>query len=293
MFSYRLLVRIARGPAWLAHLVLRIAVPIMFLALRRTRRAVTGNLEAVLGPCGWWGRQRRIWRTFQNYAWCTLERYQRVAGGRTFESRFENVDSWKEAASRGGFVMVTAHVGSWEAGSTIPSTDYDHEVHVVREPEMDPRAQELTRELLGEDARYKTHFAGEDPSLGFELLRALREGAIVALQGDRPRQDGRTASVAFFGRTLEFPLGPAALARAAGVPMLPVFVFREGRLRYRVVFRPPIGPDVQTLASEVEWAIREDPYQWFCWRSLWGGRSTNVPSEPSATTPSASRTEKV
>ena len=44
-----------------------------------------------------------------------------------------------------------------------------------------------------------------------------------------------------FGRPMELPVGPAAIARAAGVPMVPVFIFREGRHRSRVFIRAPIS----------------------------------------------------
>jgi KDO2-lipid IV(A) lauroyltransferase len=84
-----------------------------------------------------------------------------------------------------------------------------------------------------------------------------------------------------FGRPVRLPAGPVALARAAGVPILPVFVFREGRLRSRLVLRETIDvPDtgharadiqegIRLIAEHLEWAIRQRPQQWFCFRELW------------------------
>ena len=84
-----------------------------------------------------------------------------------------------------------------------------------------------------------------------------------------------------FGRPMVLPTGPAALARATQAPLLPVFSFREGRFRARTVVRPPIfvahtenrdrdiADATQQLASEIEWAIRQRPHQWFCFRRLW------------------------
>ena len=113
------------------------------------------------------------------------------------------------------------------------------------------------------------------------LLDALRRGEIVALQGDRPRTGGRVAAATLFGRPFPLPVGPAALARAAGVPLVPVFVFREGRRSYRVAIRPPIHvpPAAESpagidealcqFAAELERAIAAEPHQWFCFRRLW------------------------
>jgi KDO2-lipid IV(A) lauroyltransferase len=116
---------------------------------------------------------------------------------------------------------------------------------------------------------------------GMELLDALRRGDIVAMQGDRPRAGGRSIDATLFGRPFPLPPGPAALARTADAPLLPVFVLREGRRRYRVVFRPPIHvprtgdraadltATMRQVAAEIEWAIRRAPHQWFCFRRLW------------------------
>jgi len=258
-----------------------------WLALRKIRAAIAANLVPVLGACGWWQRQRRIYRTFRQFAWCLSERYERLSTDRAFTVALEGEESWRDlAGAERGFVFVTAHLGNWEMGSMLPASRDRRRIHVVREAETDPRAQRFIEELIrnrGGDL-YTTHFA-EDPQLGVDLLDALRRGEIVALQGDRPRAGGRTAEMTLFGRPFRLPIGPAALARAAGVPLVPVFVFREARLSYRCMVRPPIyvaqssdrRRDLEAalarFAVDLEAAIRRHPHQWFCFRSLWkGGR---------------------
>jgi lauroyl/myristoyl acyltransferase len=162
-------------------------------------------------------------------------------------------------------------------------------VHVVREEETDPRAQEFIAGLLTErmGAGYHTHFAAAaDPSLSMTLLGALRRGEVVALQADRPRRGGKTLRLDLFGRPYDFPAGPLVLARSAGVPLVPVFVYREGRLSYRVVVEEPVevpqtadrAADLaaagRRVAAAVETAIRRRPHQWFCFGRAWpaGGR---------------------
>jgi lauroyl/myristoyl acyltransferase len=255
-----------------------------FLTLIKIRGAVAHNLEAVLGPCGWTRRQLRIWKTLWTFAWCLTERYERLRTTRRFDLRAAEPERWDELRrSGGGFILVTGHAGNWEVGSMLPAAAEARTVHVVREAETDPRAQRYIAELIRQQAgggRYLTHFA-EDPRLGVLLLDALRRGEIVALQGDRPRAGGRTATQTLFGRPFPLPVGPAALARAAGVPLVPVFVFREGRRRYLCDIRPPIhvpaaadrtaGLDeaLRRFAAELERAIAAHPHQWFCFRRLW------------------------
>ena len=247
------------------------------------RRAIAANLEAVLGPCGWLRRQGRIFRTIWTFSWCLTERYERLTTQRRFDIALEGEEHWRElAASPEGFILLTAHLGNWEAGSMVPAGSARRLVHVVREEETDPRAQEfiagLIRRAAGEG--YTTHVA-DDPHLGVALLDALRRGEIVALQGDRPRTSGRTHEVRLFGRPFPLPVGPAVLARAAGVPLVPVFTVREGRRRYccRVAepIRVPADGDRQAavaaalerFAADLERTIRRHPHQWFCFGRIW------------------------
>ena len=266
-------------PAWALGGLIDVFSTFFWIALRKIRAAIASNLEAVLGPCGWWERQRRIHRTFHTFAWCLSERYERLSTDRVFTIEAEGVEAWQELVGKpGGFILVTAHLGAWEVGSMLPSSREGRRVHVVREPETDPRAQRFIEGLIrrGGGDLYTTHFA-EDPRLGV----ALRRGEIVALQGDRPRSGGRTVEASLFGRPFALPVGPAALARAAGVPIVPVFVLREGRLRYRCLLRPALHVaqsgdrqrDLQEalagFAADLETVIRREPYQWFCFRRLW------------------------
>lgn len=273
-------------PSWAIGFFIALFTTFFWLCLLNIRRALAANLEAVLGPCGLWARQARIFRTMWSFAWCLSERYERLSTDRQVSLTAEGLDHWQAAIDSGrGFIVLTAHLGNWEVGSMQPAAQKWRRVHVVREAESDPRAQEFIAELIRERGGdlYRTHFA-EDPHLGMVLLDALREGEIVALQGDRPRAGGtgsHRARVSLFGRPFDLPIGPGALARAAEVPILPIFVVREGRLRYRCIVRPPIAvahtasrqADVEAAlhryAADLEAVIRAYPYQWFCFRKLW------------------------
>jgi len=257
---------------------------VFFLCLRKIRAAIASNLEAVLGPCGWWERQRRIHRTMWSFGWCLNERYERLTTDRPFRVEPEAIEHWNEVARPArGLLLVTAHLGNFEVGSMVPAQMEHRRVHLVREPEVDAKAQAFFQDVLAgfTQGRYRMHFQSDDPMQGMELLDALRRGDIVAMQGDRPRTGRRSIDATLFGRPFPLPPGPAALARTADVPLLPVFVFREGRRRYRVVFRPPIRvprtgdraadltATMRRVAAEIEWAIRRAPHQWFCFRRLW------------------------
>lgn len=264
--------------------VLTLFTSFFFIFLFRIRRAIASNLEAVLGPCGFVERQRRIWKTMWLFAWNLTERYERLATDRRFHVEVEGMEIWNQVAGTGeGFVLVTAHLGNYEVGSMIPADRESRPVHLVREPEMSPDAQRFLEETIAAlgASHYQWHFESDDPLQGLALLEALRRGEIVAMQADRPRARGTVVEATLFGRPFPLPPGPAALARTAGVTILPVFVFRTGRRRYRLVFRGAVHPartkdrraDVaaamRAVGEQIEWAIRTAPHQWFLFRRLW------------------------
>jgi len=255
-----------------------------YLCLRRIGAAIAANLEAAVGPCGFVERQRRIFRTLWSFGWCLNERTERLTTDRPFRVDTEGLEIWNDLARTGtGIVLVTAHVGNYEVGSMLPAQLERRRVHLVREPEADAEAQAYVQGVIARFAQegFQEHFQTDDPSLGVALYGALRRGEIVAIQGDRPRAGAPAVETGLFGRPFAMPPGPAALARAASVPLLPVFVFRAGRRHYRIVFRPPIlvartadrradvARGVRQVAAEIEAAIRRAPDQWFCFRPLW------------------------
>lgn len=271
-------------PEWGKRLLMILFSLAFSVLLRNIRGALAGNLEAVLGPAGWRERQRRVFRTIHTFAWCLTERYERLSTRSRIEVVAENLAVWERACAGGrGVLVITGHVGNWEVGSAVPGDQGGARVHVVREEEMDPRAQAFIGRLLAErmGEGYTTHFAAGNPLLGLALHEALGRGEVVALQGDRPRREGKRLRLALFGRSFEIAAGPMVLARAAGVPLVPVFVLREGRLRYRTVFHEPIevaktadrGADLAAAGDRflavLEATIRAHPHQWFCFRRLW------------------------
>lgn len=254
-----------------------------FVVLGRIRRAIAANLDPVLGPATGVARLRRSFVTMREFARCLSERYSRLAGTPRGPSRVEGLEHWQRVRdAKCGAVLVTAHIGPWESATLEGVSDASRRIHVVREAEIDPRAQAFVRNILGRAGNnYVAHFAGEDPRLVLELVEALRRGEIVALQGDRPRANGRNVTVTMFGQPMPLPVGPAILARAAEVPLVPIFSFLDDDYGMRAVVRPPIlvartadreadvAAAVTRIGEEIAWAIHQKPHQWFCFRRLW------------------------
>jgi KDO2-lipid IV(A) lauroyltransferase len=284
VFWYRLHRLATHTPEWSIRFCCYAFTWFFWLVLWRIRRAVASNLEAVLGPCGFIERQRRVWRTFHEFSWCMTERYEQFRADRPMQFEYDGAATWRALHELPcGFVFYTAHFGNWEMGPLIDEIPRDRRMHLVREPEMNRAAQRYVERLFAEHPRrqYVLHYAGSDLQLGVRMLTALRQGDIVTLPGDRPRAGMGALRSTLFGRPMDLPPGPALLARAASAMLVPVFVFREGRRRYRVVAGEPfavaktddkdhdVREAVDRMAQTVEGAIRQRPHHWFCWAKLW------------------------
>lgn len=285
VFWVRLIVLGSRGPDFLVRPIVAAATTMFFLCLFRLRRVTRQNLEGVLGPCGFLERQKRFFRALHARAWSLVERFEQFGAGVQPDVEFVGRDAWHsfEQADR-GCLVITAHFGSWEIAPLLPVAALERHMHLVREREEDSATQRYYESLLARHPRKvacTTHFAGDDPQLGAKLLLALRRGDVVTMAADRPRTGMASIQVPMFGKAVALPIGPLALARAAAVPLYPVFVFRTGRRSYRAVARTPFsvastsdrGADLAAAAArvarEVEWSVSQAPYQWFRSEEVW------------------------
>ncbi|MEZ5966849.1 MAG: hypothetical protein R3F56_23620 [Planctomycetota bacterium] len=281
VFWLRAVMWVSRGSQLRAYSMVWLWSAIFFFLLRRPRRIVADHLAAVLGPCGFFRRQARIFRAFKDHAWCLVERFEQFRPD--FQPRVQREGAWPELDKGKGFIVCSAHVGLWEIGQLMPVVQGARKLHVVREREEHSETHRVIADMLDAHphADIVTHWLDDDAQLGATLLGALRRGDAVTLAGDRAKSGMAALRVTMFGRTVLVPAGVPALARAAEVQIAPTFVFRLGRRHYRVVARRPfkvarsndrqrdLQEAAQHLASEFEWAVRQNPFQWKRWEPVW------------------------
>ena len=213
---------------------------VFFLILKRERRAVTGNLHRVSGKSGL-ALQWKVYWVF--YSFCDLMVSYCFVPQATHSQLLDMlVDSEggdakidECLAAGNGLIVWTAHVGNWEFASRLLAMH--GRVNVARVVEDKP-AEIMLRNLMASEQLKIVDLKGGVPAT-IELLQALRRNEIVAIQGDRVYQR-HTFEVPFFSQPTNFPRGPFLLSQVSGAPVLPVFMIRQGWLRYRVLMGDPI-----------------------------------------------------
>lgn len=181
-----------------------------------------------------------------------------------------------------GVVALTSHFGCWEIGARVMRR-FDRPVNLVMAHEGNATVQAFQEEMRQRHGLKIIHSDGS-PFASVEMLRALQRGEVVAIQLDRAAPGQVTRPVPFFGEPAPFQIGPFHLARAAGVPLWPVFAVQKGRRQYKLLpskfYRIPREADeaaLDAIQREVvalfESRVREYPYQWFQFHDFWANQS--------------------
>jgi predicted LPLAT superfamily acyltransferase len=254
-----------------------------FVLLPEVRRQIARNVARIVGPAPRAVGAARAYRVLFGFARSLAQSYA-VHAGRPLELTPE-IDGGEHlrvalAAGRGA-VVATGHLGPWQLGPYLLEQAGHGRVVLAMAPEPDRDAQqfEQAHALRG---RFRVVQVG-GPLSSLALLRALRAGDTVALQMDRvpPGSRDTTLKLPFAGAFARFSVGPAALARAASAPLVPVFLLASGARRVVVhvgeAVTVPRTADrasdlrvaTQALVRAYEKCVRADPYQWYSFHDFW------------------------
>lgn len=191
------------------------------------------------------------------------------------------------AAGR-GVILLTAHAGNYELGGLLLRAR-DLRVHTVYKPDRFQAVERLREQMRAQGGVVGLPVDG----VGFStlpLVKLLREGALVGMQGDRDFSLNGLP-VPFFGREVPFPRGPWELAAMTGAPIVTSFFFVDGDRRFRARFGEPIWirggrgermaeieAGMRAYAADLETLVRRHPSQWYCFYPFWDDPARRKPA---------------
>ncbi len=232
---------------------------VFFFFAAPARRAIVANLAVVLPGSSSAINHLRAFRVLYNFAWTIAE----AAIYRLFKEEFSyeiiGAEWLDELGVAPGAIVLTAHMGSYDLGAALFAEKFRREIRVVRAPEPDSRsAQHLAASLeQASEGGVKVDYNTAGALLSFDLLKRLRDGEIVSIQGDRAEEGVATVSARLFDCETFLPNGPFVLGLVAQVPIYPLFINRTGSRRYQIMVRAPLRletgrPREQEIAHGVE-----------------------------------------
>jgi lauroyl/myristoyl acyltransferase len=225
------------------------------------RRAIVANLAVVLPGSSRTLNYLRAFRTLYNFAWTIAEAAMHRLLHAEFSYEIEGAEWLEKLGVAPGAIVLTAHMGSYDLGAALFAEKFHREIRVVRAPEPHRETAHHVSESLEKSGRsgVKVDYNTAGALLSFDLLKALREGEIVSIQGDRVEGGVAQITAQLFGAPAQIPNGPFVLALVAQTPIYPLFIARTGCRSYRIIVREPI----QVPASgEREAAIAEGVAEW-------------------------------
>jgi predicted LPLAT superfamily acyltransferase len=237
------------------------------------------------------GPLRQRWDVYQLFiaqGRSLIDRYYIIHGGdrlRFAKRDFDRIAPLLE--SDRGFILLTAHAGNWQVAMTAVE-GWKKRVHLLmRVEDQTVRSRKLRL------YEFPTEIDLIDPAgyLGgvLEVMKALDEGGIVSVMGDRDYESSRKIPVTFLGDTARFPCSGFLFAHAVGHPVAVLLSAKTGPYDYEVriagVIEPHpgeskdafVGRGVQEYAAILEGYFQEHPFQCFLFQDLWAGdRSADV-----------------
>ena len=174
-----------------------------------------------------------------------------------------------------GAVIATGHAGNWELmGGALSQAGFPLIGVAMRQKDaaMDRFINEYRR-LVGMHIIYKNDVR--------EMFRMMKEGWVVGLLADQDtsRHDGIVLD--FFGKPTNCVPGPAAMARSAGIGVIPGFITRKADGTHKIILYAPVEvprtkdkrADIRTAEQAInrvlERHIREHPEEWFWLHDRW------------------------
>ena len=282
------------APEWWKRSSPPVIAGIIYLIGQKQRVTVLRNQRQVRGPRPWLREQWDAYRVFAGMARSITESMEQWGPHpRPIERTLVGGQILEGALAEGrGLVVVTGHFGSWEVGARMLAT-LGRPVNWVTASEPNPTVRKFVHEMRSRHG-FNVIYSDRSVLSGLPILRALGRGEIVCIQLEPWGAHRGTHEVVFCGRRTRFQLGPFAVARLAGSPLVATFVVRKGIRSYEARVTGRYEPRtvaesvtaLETVVRSYEALVHELPHQWLMFEDVW--EEAKVPAPVYEMVPQAS-----
>ncbi len=221
-------------------------------------------------------------KTFQHLGMTAVE-FFRIPGMdlETFRKKVtvEGLENVKELLDnrKKGALLLLSHLGNWELMGFL-SKLLGYPISVIARPvKKNPWVDRMVLKMR-ETAGLEVIFTEK---AGRKVIQALSRNRLVGILIDQRAKRSEGVWVDFFGKKAPTTPSLAVLAMRTGVPVIPVFMVRDGFEKHRVLIQRPleivqsgdVKKDVETNTQRInqvlESVVRQFPDQWFWVHRRW------------------------
>jgi len=197
-----------------------------------------------------------------------------------YDYEFENYPAFIETLKNpNGAIIIGAHVGNWETGSSFFG-EYAWKINIVM---LDAEYKKI-KKILEKNANPIKYniipIQDKDFSHIYKVKEKLDKGEYVCFQGDRFIKDQTAILKKFMGKPAKFSYGLFHLADRMGVPVVFYFSMRDKGMKYKFKFfiaktnnEEKSGKNAEKLMDfylhTLENILKEYPEQWFNYYDFW------------------------
>ncbi len=247
------------------------------------RRLVEQQLAVALGPAvpGDAERSRLVHAVYQNTILTFLEFLQQAVQRRDLVVRIEREPVAARLLAAGPILMVTGHIGNWEAFGVFLA-EYGLRGVMLAKPLHNPLLQQRIVQRRTALNGVELILTGDSMKA---VLEAVRQGKCVGFVADQDAGESGLF-VDFFGQPASTARGPALFAISTGAPLVPMFLVREPSPERRLVlhvgeplFANPAADkqaEIKRLTEahtrQLEVIVRQHPADYFWLHRRWKTR---------------------
>lgn len=209
-------------------------------------------------------------RNFYIFGQTLLDRYAFLLGkAEKVTCSFKNEEFLIKAKEEGkGAVLLSAHVGNWEAAGNFLTKRVSNKVNAVMlDAEVEKIKNYMNKNTGG--SQFGIISIKNDFSHIIKINNALSDNEFIAIHADRYTEGNKFIELPFFGNKVRFPYGPFLIAFKFKVPVFFVYAVKESDFHYQLSTVEPItnAPSVEYIAEayvkELEKMVIKYPEQWF------------------------------
>lgn len=221
-----------------------------------------------------------LYISFLEFGKAILDRFAAYAGRKvSFETDgYEDMVRLQKGLS--GFIVLSSHIGNQElAGYTFKALK---PMYVLAYMGDTATVNENRERMLGQMGLHLIPLQS-DGSHVIDMHNVLSDGNILSIHADRLFFNSKTMCASILGHEADYPEGPFRVASAERVPVVSIFMMREGCGKYRVFVKVlsegcyPENISSRVIARQLlqryieanEEMIRLYPRQWFHFYQFW------------------------
>jgi predicted LPLAT superfamily acyltransferase len=228
-----------------------------------------------------WRSLLKIYSNYYVFGQTLLDKIIVMAGiENKFTYHFDGEENLRQIAEGGkGGILLSAHVGNWEAAGHLLKR-LNTRINIVMFDGEHQRIKHYLDQVTG-GKNFNVIVIKNDLSHVYAISEALSRNEMICLHADRFLEGNKTFTSNFLGAEAEFPAGPFLLAAGFHVPVSIVFAFKETATHYHFYGSPLLDRSdsenrkaftdklMHSFVAEMEQKLKMYPEQWFNYYNFW------------------------